>query len=140
MKLQGMNDDFKQLNGLALAYMGDAVIDTYVRYYLIANGKTRPHRLHTEATRFVSAKAQAKFVTYLLEQSCLTEEEQNAFMRGRNAKSNTIPKNTDRNTYRYSTAFEALIGYLYLGDNKERIDEIIAMMFKFIDGRSDRDE
>lgn len=128
-----MKEDFKQLNALALAYMGDAILDTYVRYYLLANGKTRPNKLHNEATRYVSAKAQAKFVSYLLDKKFLTEQEMAVFMRGRNAKSSTIPKNTDHNTYRYSTAFESVIGYLYLDNQYERISEIIGLMFEFIE-------
>lgn len=133
MKLLELTEDYKQLNALALAYMGDAIIETYVRYHLIALGKTRPHKLHKEATKYVSAKAQAKFVSYLLEQELLDEEEMSVFMRGRNAKSGTIPKNTDYQTYRYSTAFEALIGYLYLDNEKMRLDELMKAMFEFIE-------
>lgn len=136
MKLGVMNGDYKQLNALALAYMGDAIIETYVRYHLIASGKTRPNRLHTEATKYVSAKAQAKFVTFLLSKDFLSDAENAVFMRGRNAKSGTIPKNTDHNTYRYSTAFEALIGYLYLDDQNTRVDEIMSLMFEFIEAGS----
>ncbi len=125
--------DAKQLNALALAYMGDAILDTYVRYHLIATGKTRPNKLHHEATRYVSAKAQARVIRVLLEEGFFTDEEHSVIMRGRNAKSGTIPKNTDHNTYRYSTAFEALLGYHYLLDNKGRLDEIIQRMFLLIE-------
>ncbi|WP_281418748.1 Mini-ribonuclease 3 [Desertibacillus haloalkaliphilus] len=130
MKLEEVSIDVKQLNALALAYMGDAVLDTYVRYHLIASGKVRPNRLHTEATKYVSAKAQAVVIRSLLDEEWLNDEEVAVVMRGRNAKSGSVPKNTDLNTYRYSTAFEALLGYHYLNNNYKRMDEIIAYMFE----------
>ncbi|MGO4890097.1 Mini-ribonuclease 3 [Anaerobacillus sp. MEB173] len=135
MKLTEMKIDAKQLNGLTLAYMGDAVLETYVRYYLIANGKVKPNQLHREATGYVSAKAQAAFLGHLLENSLLSDDEVSVVMRGRNAKSGTVPKNTDLHTYRYSTAFEALIGYHYFLNKYERIDEIIALMFQLNDNK-----
>ncbi|UOE94232.1 Mini-ribonuclease 3 [Alkalihalobacillus sp. LMS39] len=140
MKLEKLQIDASQLNALALAYMGDAVLDTYVRYHLIAKGKVRPQRLHVEATSYVSAKAQAKVVHELLDSKFLSDEETAVLMRGRNAKSGTIPKNTDRNTYRYSTAFEALLGYLYLHENNTRLDEIIREMFVIIEERGEQNE
>lgn len=127
MQLPQPNVDYKQLNSLALAYMGDSIYDVFIRRHLLANGKTRPHRLHSEATRFVSAKAQAATLKTLIDQECLKEEELEIVRRGRNAKSGTIPKNTDVQTYRHSTAFEALIGWLYLADERERLREIIDM-------------
>ncbi len=120
MKLIKATTDLRQLNALALAYMGDAVLDMYVRYHLIAQGKVRPQRLHAEATRYVSAKAQAEVVLTLLKESFLSEKEEAIMKRGRNAKSGTVPKNTDVATYRYSTGFEALLGYLYLQEEAER--------------------
>jgi ribonuclease III family protein len=132
--------DVKQLNGLALAYMGDAVIDLHVRAHLIEGGYVKPNRLHNHATKYVSAKAQAYVIFELLEQKFLTEEEHAVVMRGRNAKSGTVPKNTDVQTYRYSTAFEALIGYHYLLENHERVEEIILRMFNLIEHRNERSE
>lgn len=133
MKFEKLQIGAKELNGLALAYMGDAVLETYVRYHLLAKGQARPNQLHRLATNYVSAKGQAAFVKSLLEESYLTEKELSVLKRGRNAKSGTIPKNTDHNTYRYSTAFEALLGYLYLEDHYERVEEIIKKMFIFIE-------
>jgi ribonuclease III family protein len=126
--------DVKQLNGLALAYIGDAVYELYVRHRLLAKGSVKPNQLHKQAIRYVSAKAQAKVVLALLEQAILTEEEQAVLRRGRNAKSATIPKNTDVQTYRYSTAFEALIGYHFLGNNEERLKELIRYSFDITEG------
>jgi ribonuclease-3 family protein len=117
--------DAKQLNSLALAYMGDSVFDVYVRHHLLAKGGIRPNHLHNQAKQFVSAKAQAKVVLTLREQEFFSEEETAVLKRGRNAKSGTVPKNTDVQTYRYSTAFEALIGYHYLLKNEQRMEDII---------------
>jgi ribonuclease-3 family protein len=127
--------DFKQLNSLALAYIGDAVYDLYVRHRLLSQGNVKPNQLHKQATRYVSAKAQANVILQLLEQSMLTEEEQSVVRRGRNAKSATTPKNTDVQTYRYSTAFETLLGYHFLGNNQKRMEEIILRSFEIIENQ-----
>jgi ribonuclease-3 family protein len=121
--------DEKQLNSLALAYMGDAVYEQYVRHHLLQSGKVRPNKLHKEATNYVSAKSQAKFLHKLLDMEFLSEEEILIVKRGRNAKSGSVPKNTDVQTYKHSTAFEALIGHLYLAGNENRIEELITTIF-----------
>jgi ribonuclease-3 family protein len=123
----------KLLNSLALAYMGDAVLETYVRYHLLQNGQVKPHLLHKEATRYVSAKAQSSVLHQMKEEGFFLEEEIAILKRGRNAKSGTVPKNTDVQTYRYSTAFEALLGSLYLAGNQERLEEIIQYALDLID-------
>jgi ribonuclease III family protein len=133
MKLTESKIDLQQLNALALAYMGDSILDTYVRYRLIASGKVRPHQLHKKATDYVSAPAQAEVLDCLLATDFLTEEEVNVAMRGRNAKPGNVRKNTDLQTYRKSTAFEALLGYLYLLNNYERLDEVIKQAFLIIE-------
>ena len=125
----------KLLNSLALAYMGDAVLETYVRYHLLQSGQVKPHLLHKEATRYVSAKAQSSVLHQMKEEGFFLEEEIAILKRGRNAKSGTIPKNTDVQTYRYSTAFEALLGSLYLAGNQERLEEIIQYTLDLIDGK-----
>jgi ribonuclease III family protein len=122
---QNENIDAKQMNALALAYMGDAVYETYVRQFLLQSGRVKPNQLHRAATGYVSAKAQAAALKVISDQELLSEEEMAIVRRGRNAKSGTIPKNTDVQTYRYSTAFEALIGYLFLQNRKERLEELI---------------
>ncbi|GGE84001.1 mini-ribonuclease 3 [Priestia taiwanensis] len=125
--------DAKQLNSLALAYIGDAVYEIYVRHHILQKGTIRPNQLHKTATTFVSAKSQAKVIHYLLEEERLTEEELAVFRRGRNAKSGSVPKNTDVQTYRYSTGFEALIGYLDLLGRQERLEEIITTAIQFVE-------
>ncbi|WP_445678114.1 Mini-ribonuclease 3 [Psychrobacillus sp. FSL H8-0484] len=125
--------DVKQLNSLALAYMGDAVFEQVVREHLIRSGRVKPNILHREGTKYVSAKAQATIVREMLNTQFLTEEEEAVLRRGRNAKSGTVPKNTDVQTYHYSTAFEAVIGSLYLSEQKERLQEVLQFAIQYID-------
>jgi ribonuclease III family protein len=127
--------DETQLNSLALAYMGDAVFEIYVRHHMIQGGKVKPNQLHKEATKYVSAKAQASMLFHLLDTNVLTEYEVSVVKRGRNAKSGSVPKNTDVQTYRYGTAFEALMGYLYLSNNINRLEELISLTFQFIENK-----
>jgi len=125
--------DVKQLNSLALAYMGDAIYETYVRRHLLYSGKVRPNQLHRTGTTYVSAKAQCKILFQMMDDKLLDEEEVAVVLRGRNAKSGTVPKNTDVQTYHYSTAFEALMGYLYLTDRKERLEELVRKAFLYVE-------
>ncbi|GEK59700.1 ribonuclease III [Marinococcus halophilus] len=127
--------DEKQLNALALAYMGDAVLETHIRHYLISEGKVRPQELHKQATSYVSAQAQAEVLRAIWDEGYLTEEETAVARRGRNAKSGSLPKNADLATYRMSTAFEAVLGYLYFAGRQERVSEIIAFAIDKIQER-----
>ncbi|WP_053217633.1 Mini-ribonuclease 3 [Virgibacillus senegalensis] len=128
--------DVKQMKSLTLAYMGDAVYEIYVRHHLIGKGNVKPDQLHKAAVAFVSAKSQAKVIIDWLENERLSAEEEGVVRRGRNAKSGTVPKNTDVQTYRYSTAFEALLGYLYLGGKKERLEQLVNAAITFVEERS----
>ncbi|MFD1363506.1 Mini-ribonuclease 3 [Lentibacillus salinarum] len=127
--------DVKQMKSLALAYMGDAVYEVHVREHLLKAGKVKPNQLHKEAIRFVSAKAQAAVILHWLEVDQLSSEEEGIVSRGRNAKSGTIPKNTSVQTYHYSTAFEALIGYHHLQGNRERLAKLLEGAVAFIERR-----
>ncbi|MDR7240425.1 Mini-ribonuclease 3 [Neobacillus drentensis] len=129
--------DVKQLNSLALAYMGDAIYETYVRRHLLYSGKVRPNQLHRTGTTYVSAKAQSRILFHMIDDQLLDEEELAVVMRGRNAKSGTVPKNTDVQTYHYSTAFEALMGYLYLTGKIVRLEELIQRSFLYVDERKE---
>ncbi|MFJ5717686.1 Mini-ribonuclease 3 [Neobacillus sp. NPDC093127] len=129
--------DVKQLNSLALAYMGDAIFETYVRRHLLYSGKVRPNQLHRTATKYVSAKAQCQILFQMKEDNLLDEEELAVVLRGRNAKSGTVPKNTDVQTYHYSTAFEALMGYLYLTSRQDRLEELIQKAFLYVEERKE---
>ena len=131
--------DPKQLNGLALAYMGDAVYEQAVREHLIYSGKTKPNRLHVSATGYVSAKAQAYLIEKMAGQEMLTDEEMDYYKRGRNAKSYSKAKNADSKTYSQSTGFEALIGFLYLTGKTERLKELISWCIEEIE-KSERNE
>ncbi|GAJ25829.1 ribonuclease III family protein [Liquorilactobacillus sucicola DSM 21376 = JCM 15457] len=115
---------YEQMNGIALAYMGDAIYEVYIRKHLLQSGITKPTKLHHRATHYVSAKAQAFLIDKMNEKEIMTEHEAEYFRRGRNAKSHTSAKNTSVLTYRISTGFEALFGYLFLSGQTERLDRL----------------
>ena len=125
--------DAKQLNGIALAYLGDAVYEVFVREHLLARGLVRPNQLQRAATNFVSAKAQAALINGMEEADLLSEQEWDYFKRGRNAKSYTHAKHTDVVTYRMSTGFEALFGYLQLTGQKERVTTLANWCIDFVE-------
>lgn len=118
--------DVNLINGIALAFEGDAVYSMYIRRHLIMTGQTKPNQLHRLATHYVSAKAQAMLVQAMLEAQLLTEKEIEIYKRGRNANSQTKAKNTDIVTYKVSTGFEAVIGYLHMTEQIERLEELVA--------------
>lgn len=112
-------------NGNTLAYVGDAVLSLQVRNYLVKEKNIqKPNLLQKESVKFVSAKAQAKFLTQMMEEGILSEEELTIVKRGRNAKSDSVAKNVDVVTYRIATGMEALWGYLYLSDRQDRLEEL----------------
>ena len=118
-----MNID--SMNVITLAYLGDSVYEVYIREYLISKGIVYVVDLQKEAIKYVSAKSQAKILDYLVNNNYLSEEEVNIVKRGRNHKRDSHPKNTDIITYKKSTGFECLVGYLYLSKNINRLDEIM---------------
>jgi len=115
----------KDINVLTLAYIGDSIYEVYIRNYLIKKGIFKVDKLQKEVIKYVSAKAQAKFVDYLINNGLLYDDELEVFYRARNHKGSRHPKNTDIITYKFSTGFEAIIGYLYLENNKDRIFKIM---------------
>jgi len=117
--------DVNLINGIALAFEGDAIYSTYIRKHLIFQGFTKPNQLHRKTTRYVSAKAQAMLITKMLEAQLLSEKEEDIYRRGRNADSHTKAKNTDVVTYKMSTGFEAVMGYLHMTEQIERLEELI---------------
>lgn len=125
-----MNDiNPKLVNSLALAYLGDSIYEIYVREYLIRKNIQKVNELQKEAVKYVSARGQYSYLKLMIDNSFLTEEELSIVNRARNHKSHAQPKNTDIITYKHSTGLEALIGYLYLDNNKKRIDEIMNYIF-----------
>ena len=117
--------DVNLINVMSLAYLWDSIYEVYLRDHLIRNGIAMVEDLQREAIKYVSAKSQAKILSDLIDNNLLTDIELDVVKRGRNYKRASHPKNTDIITYKMSSGFEAMIGYLYLSDNKERIDEII---------------
>ena len=116
--------DYRQLNGIALAYLGDAAYEVYIRQHLLTKGISKPTKLQHIATHYVSAKAQAALIDLMKEDELLSDEELSYFKRGRNANSHTHAKNTSVMTYRISTGFEAVMGYLKLAGKEERLAEL----------------
>ena len=117
--------DVKLMSPLTWAYVGDAVYELYIRTNLVNKTKLKPHKLHIESIKYVKAKAQANMLKSIEEQ--LSDEEKNIVRRARNAENHHLPKNADIADYMYSTAFEGLIGYLYLTKNDKRLKEILEM-------------
>ena len=116
-------EDINLLSPLTWAYVGDAVYELYIRTNLVNNTKLKPHKLHIETIKYVKAKSQAKILEKIYDK--LTEEEKDIVRRGRNAENHHLPKNANVQEYRYATAFEGLIGYLYLTKKITRLKEIV---------------
>ena len=113
------------MSPLTWAYVGDSVYELYIRMNLVNTTKLKPHRLHVESIKYVKARAQAEILKNIEEK--LTEAEKEIVKRGRNAENHHLPKNATVQEYMYSTGFEALIGYLYLTKQDERLKEILNM-------------
>lgn len=111
------------MSPLVWAYVGDSVYELFIRTHLVNTTNLKPHKLHIEAIKYVNAKAQAEILNEL--QEILTDDEKEIVRRTRNTENHHLPKNADSADYMYATAFEGLIGYLYLTDQKERLDEIL---------------
>ncbi len=113
------------INSLSLAYLGDAVYELYIRNYLLNKGNIKVKDLQAQAVKYVSAKAQSDFLDKMLQNEFLNETEIVVIKRARNHKCHKSPKNTNIITYKKATGLEALIGYLYIKNNKMRIEEIM---------------
>lgn len=114
-----------EVNVLVLAYLGDTIYENYVRRHLIYKKIGNVNDLQSESLKYVSAKGQAKYLNMMIENDFLSEEELTIVKRARNYKTTSHPKSCDIITYKYATGLEALIGYLDLTNNKERIDKIM---------------
>lgn len=119
------------MNGLTLAYLGDSYYELMIRKYLIELKLTDVNDLHKKAIQYTSAIAQAKIMSYFVDEHIITDDEYDVFKRGRNA-SGRGRKNTDAKTYTHATGFEALIGYLYL-NHPHRADELIIKAIQVIE-------
>lgn len=119
----------RQLNPLVLAFVGDAIYEVFIRSYLVdLNRDMSVHKLHVKAISYVKAQAQSNFIKKL--EPVLTEDEHTIYKRGRNTKSGTVPKNADLQEYRAATGFEALLGYLYLTEQNERLNELLNLVIE----------
>lgn len=125
----------ESLNTDALAYMGDAVYEKWIRERLLRSGMSRPDRLHRTATGYVSAAAQAGIIRALFAE--LTEAEQSRVKRWRNHKYHSKAKHADPMTYKWATAFEALVGYLYLSGDLQRLEWLLSRSAEIIDAGHD---
>lgn len=128
--LQSVQDTFgkgklkpSQYSALGLAYIGDGVYDLIIRTIVLDLGNGKVKNFHRMTSNIVKAESQAKVVNAILDS--LTDEEMAIFKHGRNAKSATSAKNASITDYRIATGFEALIGYLYLSHEMDRVMELV---------------
>ena len=115
--------DYKTYNSIALAFLGDAVYERFIRERIVRHGSVGADKMHREAVRYVKAAAQEHALRAMADS--LTEDEADVVRRARNHKITSKPKNADPLTYKMATAFEALLGYLYLDGQDERLAEIM---------------
>ena len=115
--------DVQMLSPLVWAYVGDAVYELYIRTNLVNESNAKPHKLHVESIKYVKAAAQAENLRKL--DAIWTEEEKDVVRRGRNVQNHHVAKNASVADYAHATAFEALIGFLYLTKQDERLSEIL---------------
>lgn len=129
------SEQIQFIQPLVLAYIGDVVYEVYIRNYIIHRYSGSVNHLHRISTKFVKAGAQSKIVHAL--ESFFSEEEWTMIKRGRNQKSGSTPKNASITDYKYATGFETLIGYLYLIERYERLEEVIHMAVEVIENTQD---
>lgn len=117
--------DIRTYSPLTLAYIGDGIFDVVIRSIVVGRGNTPVNQLHHKTSHIVKAHSQAMMAEVLLDE--MTDTEKDIYRRGRNAKSHTMAKNATVMDYRSATGFEALMGYLYLTDEMDRILELISI-------------
>jgi ribonuclease-3 family protein len=125
-----------RMNTTALAYLGDAIYELYVRKYIVDTGIAHADRLHRAAIRFVNAGAQADVMRALLnaDEIVTDDDERSLVRRARNRKSANKPKNADPMDYKWATALEALLGYYYMTEQTRKIEDIILFALNRIEG------
>lgn len=126
--LNASPETINAISNLGLAHLGDAVFELMVRSWLCLHGKATAKGLHKAAVSYVAAPAQAKMTQAIL--PVLTPEEQDVFRRGRNASPHSIPQSASREEYAVATALEALLGWLWLKGEKERLNQLFALMME----------
>ena len=123
INLNRPEEEINLLSPLTWAYVGDCVYELYIRTNLVNKTNLKPHKLHIETIQYVKAKSQANLLKGIYDH--LTEDEKDIVRRGRNAQNHHLPKNANVQEYSYATAFEALIGYLYLTKKWKRLKKIL---------------
>ncbi|MBD8914890.1 MAG: ribonuclease III [Pseudobutyrivibrio sp.] len=123
--------DIRTYSPLTLAYIGDGIFDVVIRSIVVGRGNTPVNQLHHKTSHIVKAHSQAMMAEVLLDE--MTDTEKDIYRRGRNAKSHTMAKNATVMDYRCATGFEALMGYLYLTDEMDRILELISIALERCD-------
>ena len=117
-----------QYSPLALAYMGDSILDLLVKKYFVTHSNMQPHKYHVEVSKIVKAVNQADYIDQIMEE--LSEDELDVYKRGRNTNSHSKAKNATMGQYRKATGLEALYGYLYLKGDMERLQYFVNGMIK----------
>lgn len=128
--------EINKFNTTTLAYLGDAVFEVIVREKIVREKPGDVNRSHHTAVRYVSAAGQAKAAKVMVAEDFLTEEELAVYKKGRNHRSLSRPQHADPKEYKIATGFEALLGYLYLSDDRERLREIASEAVRIVDASS----
>ncbi len=126
------NAQYKEMNGIALAYIGDCVLELEVRRYLLSLGMYDSAALNRNALSFVRASAQSKALDNI--EPLLSDEELAYYKRGRNTHTAKTPKSASPLEYRRATGFEALFGYLYLSEQQSRVEELFRLAYADVIG------
>ena len=125
--------EISKINTTTLAYLGDAVFEVVVREKIVTEKPGDVDRAHHTAVRYVSATGQAKAARAMIASGFLTEEEEQIYKRARNHRSMSRPQHADPRDYKVATGFEALLGFLYLSDERQRLREIAAEAVRIVD-------
>ena len=120
-------------NGESLAYVGDAIYELKIRQYLLGKGFQDVNKLHKYAVKFTSGESQALIVDYLIKNNLITEEEISYFKRGRNSSHSKNRRSISVISYKKATGFEAMIGYLYLSNQEERLEVLMGMIINIVE-------
>lgn len=126
-------EEINRINTTSLAYLGDAVYEVIVREMILARYPLDAGKAHKHAVAYVSAGGQAKAARTMIEEGFLTETEEHLLKRARNHRSMSRPQHADPKDYKYATGFEALLGYLHLTGERDRIAEIAEEAFRIIE-------
>ena len=130
-RFQIPDTDIRTYSPLTLAFIGDGIYDLIIRTIIVGKGNTRASQLHQHTSHLVKAHSQSVMIEHMLPH--MTEEEEHIYKRGRNAKSPTMAKNATMTDYRRATGFEALMGYLYLTDQTDRMLDLIEIGLEALD-------